>query len=236
MEKNTITNKSENKVDNFDQITEAFFENLDELNKKENLHDKDKVIFGKIIRRERENPDKPNYIVKRYMFKSKKEFLELRDEIKEMCHFFNARFYISTNIKSLKSIAGMMAVEMTKAFVNEEYAFARRLYDSVSDRSAGLREYQNWIIDIDSNDQEIVDKVIDIVNENEKAMLHKPKGNGKVIQHIVKTLNGTHLLVRPHDIKYLNLDRNQANIDLTLDVKKNAVTLVYYNGGFNNDK
>lgn len=208
-------------IDNFEQVTELLFSRLDEVNASDEFNEDDKVLIGSVIRRTKENPDKKTYVVKRYCFKSKKEFLELREEIKEYCHMFNARFYLATNIKSLQSIAFDMSIEMPKIIKNKEFNYARRLWDSVSDSNTGLRPEQLWIVDIDEQDEEFIKELTHTINNHPRSK----EGQATVVATI-KTLNGVHLLTTPHDIRYLEKHPRRAEFD----IKKNAKTVVYYGG------
>jgi hypothetical protein len=210
------------KVDNFKLIESLLFDRLDERD------DKDSVIFGRIIRRRKENPGEQSgeYIVKRYTFTSKKTFILRQQEIKDLCHLFNARFYITTNVKSIKNIAQDISERVPKLIRSEQYYFFKRIFDNTGDANKGIKDYRLWVFDID--DKEYADPIIKYMMDNQFGRLYG----------IVPTINGTHLLVEPHDTRYIyNNEVNDISADgdgsLRLkdmfDIKKNALTLIYYN-------
>lgn len=204
------------KVDNFKLIESLLFDKLDASGNDDN------VIVGRIIRRKKENPDYPSeYIVKRYTFRSKEIFIERQDEIKKLCHMFNARFYISVNIKSTKDIAYDISVKVPHLIRSEQYYFFRRIFDDTADANVGVKGYRLWVFDID--ERSYITPVIEYMTENYTGHL-----NG-----IVPTINGIHLLVDPHDTRYLNntmieVDGVSLKLKDMIDIKKNALTLAYY--------
>lgn len=205
------------KVNNFSLINSLLFTLLDDENIRDRAKDKfsynDKVLFGSVMRRSKENPEKPTYIVKRYMFKSSQEFLEREEEIKSLCHLFNARFYISTTVKSLKSIAFDMSIEIPRIIKEESYPFVRRMFDSVADSNKGVRtSYRYWIVDIDD------------MSHSKEVLKHLIDNAGSFVGGIVPTVSGIHILVEPHDMTYLY----DSPLKEFADVKKNNMTLVYY--------
>lgn len=209
------------KVDNFKLIEGLLFDSLDS----NVTTNSDKILTGRIIRRKKENPDKPSeYIVKRYTFASKEKFIEYQDEIKDLCHMYNARFYISTNVKSMKDIAFDISERVPNLIRNEQYFFFRRIFDDSADANKGIKKYRLFVFDIDNKD--VIDEVIShLIN------LKKFIGNSMGVVH---TLNGAHLLMTPHDTRYLHDDKvnllpGGLRLNEVIDLKQNALTLVYYN-------
>lgn len=211
------------KVDNFKLIEDLLCKNLDNTNITTNS---DKVLLGRIIRRKKENPEDPRqeYIVKRYTFANVERFKEVQDEIKQLCHMFNARFYVSTNIKSMKDIAFDVSERVPTLIRNEQYYFFRRIFDDVADANHGIKGHRLWIFDID--DKSHVNIVLDYLIQN-----------GMLAQHfagMIPTINGAHILMRPHDIRYID---NKSTVEFNgevlkikdiIDIKKNALTVAYY--------
>jgi len=209
------------KIDNFELLESLLFDNLD----KKTSPKTDKVVLGRIIRRRKENPgdSRPDFIVKRYTFSTKERFLERKEEIKKLCELFNARFYVAITIKSMKSIAFDMAEALPKMLRLEQYYYTRRMFDNIGDANKGLKEYRLWIYDIDNKD-------------HEKPIIEYLINNGdfaNYVKAIVPTINGVHILVKPHDIRNIQKDKilvngEELNIYDIIDIKKNAMTLCYY--------
>jgi hypothetical protein len=210
------------KVNNFRLIERLLFRNLDNSDVSTNT---DKILLGRIIRRRKENPDdsKPEYIVKRYSFANLQSFLDREEEIKTLCHMFNARFYISVSIKSMRDIAYDISEEVPKFIRHEQYYFFRRIFDDMADKNRGVKEHRLWIFDIDNTDHvnPVIEKLfsLGVFVQNSQGM--------------IPTLNGAHLLMKPHDIRYMNDSETISSLggvklkDI-VDIKRNALTLVYY--------
>lgn len=198
-------------VDNFEKLADIIFSPLSELNK----DNRDHIIAGQVIRRSKDGGGK-DFVVRRYKFDSKEVFLMRKEEIVNLCEAFEARFYISVNIKSQKSIAFDMSIQMPLLIRNETYHLAQHLYDSVVGSNTGIREYQNWILDLDDINEEEFDEWFK--EAHVKYLFGKVRGSSK-------TFGGYHVFVKPFDIREFSKDE----LNKGLEVKKNALTLVYYN-------
>jgi hypothetical protein len=215
------------KVDNFRIIEELIFSKLEKNNQ-------DNVILGRIIRRRKENPGDPtgDYIVKRYSFLNVEDFAEREEEIKRLCHMFNARFYVSTCIKSLKEIAFDISEKTPKLIRTGQYYFFRRIFDDTADANVGLRDHKVWVFDID--DKREVNNVIEYMR-----LWH-----ADLLLGVIPTPNGAHILVKPFDPKLIDgmetvplFDENHELIKTEkgyktmrdiIDIKKNSLTVAYY--------
>lgn len=213
------------KVDNFKLVESLFYGQLQTKIKT----DSDLVILGRIIRRKKENPDKKSeYIVKRYTFVNLEQFIESQGEIKELCRMYNARFYLSVNIKSMKEIAYDISERVPNLIRNEQFYFFRRIFDDVADANLGVKGTRLWVFDVD--DVEHINVVITHLVSAGTFNLHSAG--------VIHTLNGAHLLMRPHDIRYMDaiitdipgLSGLPLKLSDIVDIKKNAMTLVYYDG------
>ena len=207
-------------VNNFDRIEKVLCSKLDS----DVTTVTDKVLLGRIIRRRKENPDDPRgeYIVKRYSFATKEKFVEAQEEIKNLCRMFNARFYLNVNIKSMKEIAFDIAEIIPGLLRKEQYYFVRRIFDNTADANKGLRDHRMWIFDIDNKEHlgPVVKYLVDM-------------GTADKLVDIIPTINGAHILIEPHDVRYMTKAEVKVGEDAFIlkdivDVKKNAMTLVYY--------
>lgn len=206
------------KVDNFKLVESILFGNMNS----EVTTNSDKVLLGRIIRRKKENPDKSNeYIVKRYTFANKESFIRYQDEIKDLCRMYNARFYLSVCVKSMKEIALDISEKVPGLIRNEQYFFFRRIFDDVADANKGIKGLRLWVFDIDDKNviEEVVERLIELRQFGEAWGM-------------IYTLNGAHLLMRPHDIRYMKETILSSGLRLSevVDVKQNALTLVYFDG------
>lgn len=206
-------------INNFEIIENVIFKHLPEKRHGLTPQELDKVVFGRIIRRKKENPDKPDgYIVKRYMFKTLEQFRDTQEEIKELCKVFNARFYVSTNIKSLEEITFDMVEEIPIILRRKQYHLTRRLFESAADINRGIKESRLWILDIDDikqNSQEFDELV--------EELLEHLDGNN--IEAVIETVNGYHVLIKPQNLMWLDKDEE---LSRKIELKRNALTLAYY--------
>jgi len=210
------------KVDNFKLVESLLFDKLD-TNVTTNS---DKIIVGRIIRRKKENPEeKSEYIVKRYTFANKEDFVKYQDEIKKLCAMYNARFYVATSIKSMRDIAFDISEKVPNLIRHEQYYFFRRIFDDTADANLGIKEHKLWVFDVD--DKSHVTPVLEYLVKSGLMLTH--------FAGMVPTINGSHILMKPHDIRYIHDNKvNALSEDGSLrlcdvvDVKKNALTLVYY--------
>jgi hypothetical protein len=210
------------KIDNFKKIESILF---DKMNKTITT-DTDEVVVGRIIRRRKDNPgdSRGEYIVKRYSFSTKEKFIEAQDEIKHLCRFFNARFYVSVNIKSMKEIAFDIAEILPGLLRKNQYYFVRRIFDNTADANKGMKEHRLWIFDID--DKNHTDTILKYLSDNNLK---------KWVVDVIPTINGSHILVKPHDTRYMTqakivVGEETLLLSKIVDVKKNALTLAYYEG------
>ena len=194
-------------LDNTDQIKSLLDFSLDGT-----------FYFLQVYRRKKDQQDtdsqkSDNKLIKDYFIKSQEYFDKILPDVKEICHYFNARAYIRLNrcfheqvgMETLSIIAEYMKLgnwhNIKAAYTT---ACGRRCYDPE----------KKWIIDIDF-DQSIDDEeVLDIIQNSQSGF------DNNIITKI-PTLNGYHYITHPFDTRELS----KKYPDL---IHKNNPTVLYY--------
>lgn len=156
-----------------------------------------------------------NKTLKSYYVTSTEYLDKKKDEIVELCHMFNARAYFNPNKKSYRQISLKCLSELAKMVSCEEYKGIRSLVDSACGQTGSVSE-KYWIVDIDTKDENEVNKIKEIIERCE------PLGVQKVVW-TVPTLHGVHLITHP-----FNKMRFRDNYQETLDMHDNNPTLLYF--------
>ena len=167
--------------------------------------EKDYFYFIQIIQRSKENPDlgSNNRVIRSYNISSLEKFDKNKDEIITLCETFNARAYIHLNRRKWSKIALECLRHNAELIANEQYDGIKSSFETIIGRNnSEPRESKTWIIDIDMNDLEVVNKIGRLINNV------KPIEEDKWIETI-PTKNGFHMITRPFDraefAKYIQL-------------------------------
>jgi len=183
--------------------------------------EKDYFYFIQIIQRSKENPDlgSNNRIIRSYNISSLEKFDKNKDEIITLCETFNARAYIHLNRRKWSKIALECLRHNAELIANEQYDGIKSSFETIIGRNNGEpRESKTWIIDIDMNDLEVVNKIGRLINNI------KPIEEDKWIETI-PTKNGFHMITKPFDraefAKYMQLQGD------TPDIHTDNPTILY---------
>ena len=204
------------KVDNFDLISKA-------LLFKEDLRPEiagDWFYMIQIMTRTKDTGEKPKHI--RTMFVESREYLMThKDMIVKLCEMFNARAYISVNPSSYKKCAIKMFKELAEVVENGNYKGILSLPETVAGKYNVDGGDKRWIVDLDGiKDNEDIEPYINfIMNEYNEG---RGKARGEII--VVPTVNGSHLLVSPFDVR--NFKKKWPYIE----IHKDNPTVLYYGG------
>lgn len=194
-------------IDNFEKIKE--FLNFNE----------GEFYFLQILKRKKENPEQTgnSKVIKTYYISNFEYLNSIEEEVKSLCHFFNARAYIGLNRRNSKKVALYMLKEVTDLILNEQYDAVKNAYNTCCGQYTVGDKI--WIVDIDDKSDLIVDKFITAINQCQCQ-----SGYDQIILGTLPTINGWHLLTRPFNLKQLEpfLSIYPA------DIHKNNPTLLYY--------
>lgn len=178
--------------------------------------------FLQILLRRKDNPDavngsNNNYRTIKSYFINSKEYLEQKeDEIIKLCDLFNARAYIGLNKRSYERIAFENLKEISKLIYDKQFHKVYKSYNSC----AGYYTHGDklWIIDIDSKDLDLVDKIKKEINKCDS----KYDDNFVLL---VPTVCGYHIISRPFNLGQFE----PFMVNHELDIHKNNPTLLYFN-------
>jgi hypothetical protein len=174
--------------------------------------EKDYFYFIQIIQRKKENPElgSNNRVIRSYNISSLEKFDKNKDEIITLCETFNARAYIHLNRRKWSKIALECLRHNAELIANEQYDGIKSSFETIIGRNnCEPRESKTWIIDIDMNDYNVLNKIGTILNNI------KPIEEDKWIETI-PTKNGFHMITRPFNraefTKYMQLQGDVPDI------------------------
>ena len=143
------------------------------------------------------------------------ELLKNEEFIKRICESVGARAYINLSPKSYQKAAKNAMINMTDAICTENWRRAKKSYISAV---AKANDKKLFMIDFDSKEKWLLDSVIECVNKTKE----KNDTREKIVLDVLPTKNGYHIICEPFNVdKLMMMDEN-------LDVKKEALTLLYY--------
>ena len=204
------------KVDNFDIISENFLF-------REDLREeiaKDRFYMVQIMTRTKDTNEKPKHI--RTMFVESREYLlSHRDIIAKLCETFNARAYISVNASSYRTCAIKAFKELADMVENENYKGLLSLPETLAGKYTAAGEAKKWIVDLDGvkTEEDAQPYINFIMNEYNEG---RGRDSGEIL--FVPTVNGSHLLVTPFDM------RNFKKKWPEFEIHKDNPTILYYGG------
>jgi hypothetical protein len=183
-------------IDNFEQIRSML--------KLEHELEESYFYFIQIIQRKKENPGlcSSNRIIRSYNIDSLKKFDKNKDEIIKLCETFNARAYIHLNRRKWSSICLECLRHNAELIANSQYQGIKSSFETIIGRTNGeSNATKTWIVDIDMNDLEVVNKIGRIINNIEPI--------GDKLIATIPTKNGYHLITKPFNraefAKYMQL-------------------------------
>lgn len=185
-------------------------DNLDKIKPLLMFESEDDFYYLQILQRKKENPQLgSNSRVIRNYYISSTDYLEARyDEIKSLCHQFNARAMLRLNKRSYSKVAFKAMQNISNSMANGEYSFIRKSYDRACGNGHNDKN-KTWIVDLDG----VFSK--DYIDDLEATIyLCQPISNKIVAQ--LPTKNGIHLITRSFDLqqfrsKYTGIDVHKDN-------------------------
>lgn len=169
-----------------------------------------------IIRRGKDHPNLPaaNRMIKAYFITDINDLNFYKQEIKDLCKFFEARAYINLAPKSIRKTTILQLKYLAQRTYEDDFQKIWKSWNTCAIKIKG--EESRWVVDNDCS----LEKMIywwDIKEYiNEKC---EPVGN-KIIS-IIPTKNGNHLITIPFNIKQFKEKYPD------IDVHKNNPTLLY---------
>lgn len=172
----------------------------------------DDFYFLQIIKRKKDNPEigSNSIVVKTYYLISIEHLEKLMPEIVSICDYHNARACINLNVRSFEKTAFHTLKKISDIIMNKDYKSVISAYDSVCGEF-GAGKNKSWIIDIDTTDEEFIEKVKNNINGC-------PPLGIKIISKI-PSKSGCHLISLPFDIRQFGFPE--------IDIHKNNPTALY---------
>ncbi len=192
-------------IDNFELITSLL-----------KFPNNDIYYHLQIIRRGKDHPNLPaaNRTIKAYFITDVNDLNFYKQEIKDLCKFFEARAYINLAPKSIRKTTMLQLKYLAQRTYEDDFQKIWKSWNTCAVKIKG--EESRWVVDIDCS----LEKMIywwDIKEYiNEKC---EPVGN-KIIS-IIPTKSGNHLITIPFNIKQFKEKYPD------IDVHKNNPTLLY---------
>jgi hypothetical protein len=156
----------------------------------------DHFYFIQIVQRKKEHPElanSNNRVIRSYNISSLDKFDKNKDEIIKLCETFNARAYIHLNRRKWSKIALECLRHNAELIANKQYENIKSSFETVIGRTNGeSSETKTWMIDIDMNDLEVVNKIERIINSIEPIDRTVTK-----LMYTIPTKNGYHMITKP---------------------------------------
>lgn len=189
--KENLENEVRTDIDNLGRGTITEVDNFQEIQQLLNFSSPDDVYFVKLVKRRKDNPQanlKGDEYPKYYLIHSIQELMSYEREIKALCIRHNLRAYITCNKRSLKD--GMEWVTKYKADPRKYRHMQGHEVESAFGRSfADILNRDVVMIDIDTDDKSVHQKVHDILN----------KYNVKIIMEYPSLNNGLHIFTKSQE-------------------------------------
>ena len=166
---------------------------------------------------------------KQWLVQSKEEILELKDNMIQTCNLYNGRLYICLDRRDLKK--SWMRIRDRANQVIDQIAFSddwqgsakqfNRLLNSVtSEEEISDHKGKHYLLDCDTKDLNLI---YEILNHNLSFLELKNL-------LILETVNGYHAIIE----KRFDISKLGNILPSCIEIKKNAMTLVYYGGSNEN--
>jgi len=196
-------------IDNFLNINHIFF------NQKEELQS-DYFYHLQIIQRKKdiEGLGCNNILLKAIIIDDDHPLDKFKDDIIDMCEFYQARAYINVGPKSKKKVAIQMLQDLAQCFAKNDFNYTKRLWNTAAGTVSPF--LKRWIIDCDITDEFTMEDKQNVIN-----IVHESSPEGYKIIGIIPTLHGYHIITTSFDSRRLKEEYP------SIDIHKNNPTVLY---------
>lgn len=199
-------------------------DNFDEIRKHLKFNNRNEFYFIQIIQRRKDGNTglrvRNGYrLIRSYYIYSLEDFDGLRDRIISLCISNNARAYLNPNVRNAQEVAMECIKKYADLVANNNAFMGNSIWDSCcgSTRAKGYRA--KWIVDVDTKDRTVLDKVLSVI--------HSCKHADDFEAYVVNTVNGFHIVSNGFDSREFQKILSDNGID-KVDIHKNNPTLLYY--------
>lgn len=168
-----------------------------------------------ILRRGKDHPELPsaNRVIKSYFICKLESMDELKEEIKKLCEFFEARAYINLAPKSIRKTTLLQLKYLSERIYIGDYKKIWKSWNTCAGTIKG--EESRWIIDIDYDyPYDYIMKLYETIYDCDPVGIEK-----RITQ--IPTKHGFHIITKPFNLQQFK--EKYPNID----VHKNNPTLLY---------
>ena len=176
------------KIDNFNQIIK-YIDNKDKQSTT--------FFLVQIIQRSKDNPSlSKNKVIISFWISDSAKLKSQKKDIIAFCEAFNARCYFFVNKRDSTNIASLLSKKCIDIITSNEYVNINRELNSITaSNHSEPRLNQRYIIDIDTKDDEIINKYEDLLDKTYEERKRK------IDYFILNTINGVHIIANVFDLK-----------------------------------
>ena len=218
-----ILDSNDNEV--YNALNESTVDNSDWVRDRiGQLTDEHHFVWVQVIQRKKDGNELPAYtsgarVLRSFCFFEKRLFNRDLPYIRQLCEQNNARAYVWVNPKDTREIACETAKHLIELIQQGNTQQSLRIWDRECGKNYSKAYEKYWILDFDTEDQDLIDKYITIINEC--------RGSQDRIKHKLKTLHGWHYLCTGFDREQFYQKLKIAKLD-PIDIHPNSPSLMYY--------
>jgi len=181
-----------------------------------------------VLKRKKDQPagerDKHQSVrtIKTYCIESIDHLEKRYDEVIQLSEMFKARAYIHVQKQNHAEVSLDMLVDLAIRIKNGNHN-QKNLFDSTVGQVK--TQEKRWIVDIDTKDTAVIDKIRNLVNSL------RPEGDK--IEAEIPTKNGVHLITKRFDV--LGFQQVLSLQGEVPDIQKKNPTLLYYPNSLDNE-
>lgn len=197
-------------VDNFDYLADTLvFDNEFDF------------YWIQVIKRRKDNPGMHGDYIQyaSYCIYSIEQLFSLKEDIVKICKTHNARAVLWVNRRNIQEL-GLHIASLTLEYIqSKQFKALPRVFEHACGKHRKQGVNKLYIVDLDSKDEQYVNKVINIINECAPQ--------GFYIQGIVPTLHGFHIICTGFDLAAFNCELGSKGMS-PIDIHKDNPTVLYF--------
>ena len=210
-------------IDNTDKIRQFLTTELTE-----ECENKEFYKFDVMVRKKDDSESifmkhhKGSFLLHSWLVSSVEQYDKYIEEMKELCNVTNARLYMTLDRKSTQSMVVHLAdsaQDLLKSLIRKNIVSTKNVFNLMnsltSKNELSVHRSRKLLFDIDVNDTNVLSTVINSLYLPEVGHLY-----------ILKSPNGWHVI---SDRFNKDLIPQELKQDENIDIKENALTIVYYN-------
>lgn len=182
-----------------------------------------------VMQRRKEHPDlhSNTRLIKTYYISSLEKLeIAFKEEIKQMCDFFNARAYIYLNSRSYEKVAFAALKQIAECLVTHDYKSIKRAYNAACGKTCNGGENKKWIFDLDEKNDIICNRIKKLV-----------ESVGGTVHAVIPTKNGMHIITSVFNLQdykealdneiYKYPTSHDLSVIEAIDIHKDNGTILY---------